>query len=131
MSDLQRTIETLIWSKMWRIPSFFQPEKFIPLRVSPMLLIIKKCTSHFREEPKMKIKSLKKQRYWYLIYTDQLCQLSSVTWVPSFHPERVSLEWQLLGLTDVIHDTWCELLMALHNPFKANEDFKKISLCIL
>ena len=102
MSDLQRTIETLIWSKMWRIPSFFQPEKFIPLRVSPMLLIIKKCTSHFREEPKMKIKSLKKQRYWYLIYTDQT-KLSSVTWVPSFHPERVSLEWQLLGLTDVIH----------------------------
>ena len=45
------TIETLIWLKLWKIPSFFLFEKCLILIFSLLLLICKKCARHFCREP--------------------------------------------------------------------------------
>ena len=48
----------------------FLTKKCLFLRISPLLLISKKCTSHLSQrEPQMKISRLKKQKHWYLIGT--------------------------------------------------------------
>ena len=55
---------------LWPRETFSWLEKCLFLGVSPFLLIInKKCASHFRREenPQMKINSLKKK--WYLVHT--------------------------------------------------------------
>ena len=45
-----RFLVTLIWSKLWKILSFFQLEKCLFLCAWPLLLINKKCVSHFRRQ---------------------------------------------------------------------------------
>ena len=51
MPDLNGSLETLIWSKMWKISSFFWLEGY----VSPLLLLRNKCSCLFwRETAKWK-----------------------------------------------------------------------------
>ena len=61
------TLETLIWSKMWKIPSFFYIENYL-------FLINKKCASHFLRETSIKINSFKKQKHWNSFRIRQSCQ---------------------------------------------------------
>ena len=54
------TLETLIWPKIWKIPSgFFALEMCLFLRVSPLVLVNKHCASYTLRE--MKINSLNKK----------------------------------------------------------------------
>ena len=63
------TLETLIWSQMWNMPSFFWLEKCLFLWVSRLLLINEKCASHFRRETASENKQFKETNLWYLIQT--------------------------------------------------------------
>ena len=69
------TIETLISSKLWKISSFFLFERCLILIFSRLLLICKKCASHFCREPWNE----NKQKHGSLIHTWFQTNLLKVT----------------------------------------------------
>ena len=65
------TLETLIWSIMWKIKSFFLTRNLLIPIISPLLIISKKCLCHFYTESANKNKQLKKKNTNILSILDQ------------------------------------------------------------
>ena len=120
------TLETIIWPKMWKIISFFVLKKCLFLSISPLLLIYKKCASHFRR----KTANENKQQQVTLIYNSYLIRQSfwgfgcksnisisawRVTWNYAYNPLTGSL---VITLTVPLRK--CNQYFQLNNLFVRN-----------
>ena len=96
-------------SKMWKIPSFFWLEKCLFQRVSPLLLISKNCTNHFRRETSIENKKFWETKTWifnlfwigqnvqgYLCKSGMAIFAWRVTWN---YPDSLFKEWWMVSKT--------------------------------
>ena len=113
------TLETIIWPKMWKIISFFVLKKCLFLSISPLLLINKKCASHFRR----KTANENKQQQLTLMYNSYLIRQSfwgfgcksnisisawRVTWNYAYNPfNRVTCNYAYSPFNRVFRDKQC------------------------